>query len=63
MDISMQESTLPNQLEGKLESSSKIMTRSRSSYQTAQRAMPYSKGSLVKVIVFLHHLQVITNLY
>ncbi|KAF8109598.1 hypothetical protein N665_0094s0064 [Sinapis alba] len=48
------ESTLPNQLEGKWQSSSKIMTRSRSSYQTAQRAMPYSKGSLGKIIVFLH---------
>ncbi|KAF3600746.1 hypothetical protein F2Q69_00032672 [Brassica cretica] len=43
------ESTLPNQLEGKWQSSSKIMTRSRSSYQTAQRAMPYSKGSLGKM--------------
>ena len=57
MDISIQESTLPNQLEGKWQSSSKIMTRSRSSYQTAQREMPYSKGSLGKVIVFLHRLQ------
>ncbi|KAH0850536.1 LOW QUALITY PROTEIN: hypothetical protein HID58_095443 [Brassica napus] len=43
------ESTLSNQLEGKWQSSSKIMTRSRSSYQTAQRAMPYSKGSLGKM--------------
>ncbi|KFK30555.1 hypothetical protein AALP_AA7G277200 [Arabis alpina] len=43
------ESTLPNQLEGKWQSSSKIMTRSRSNYQIAQRAMPYSKGSLGKM--------------
>ncbi|EOA17274.1 hypothetical protein CARUB_v10005547mg [Capsella rubella] len=44
------ESTLPHQLEGKWQSSSKIMTRSRSNYQIAQRAMPYSKGSsLVKM--------------
>ncbi|CAH8304375.1 unnamed protein product [Eruca vesicaria subsp. sativa] len=38
------ESTLPNQLEGKSQSSSKIMTRSRSHHQIAQKAMPYTKG-------------------
>ncbi|CAN8328613.1 unnamed protein product [Cochlearia groenlandica] len=43
------ESTLPNQLEGKWQSSSKIMTRSRSNYQIGQRPMPYSKGSLGKM--------------
>ncbi|KAF2531804.1 hypothetical protein F2Q70_00033589 [Brassica cretica] len=39
------EFTLPNQLEGKWQSSSKIMTRSRSHRQIAQKAMPYAKGS------------------
>ncbi|KAF8093145.1 hypothetical protein N665_0389s0009 [Sinapis alba] len=43
------ESTLPNQLEGKWQSSSKIMTRSRSHHQMAQKAMPYTKVSLVKM--------------
>lgn len=43
------ESTLPNHLEGKWHTSSKIMTRSRRNYQIAQRAMPYSKGSLEKM--------------
>ncbi|CAF1710091.1 hypothetical protein HID58_090446 [Brassica napus] len=38
------ESTLPNQLEAQWQSSSKIMTRSRSNKQIAPRAMPYSKG-------------------
>ncbi|KAG7539909.1 Exonuclease RNase T/DNA polymerase III [Arabidopsis thaliana x Arabidopsis arenosa] len=47
--MNLEESTLPNQLEGKWQSSSKIMTRSRSNYQIAQRAMPYSKGSLGKM--------------
>ncbi|KAJ0230020.1 Protein NEN4 [Hirschfeldia incana] len=40
------ESTLPNQLEGKRQSSSKIMTRSRSHHQMTQKAMPYAKGNL-----------------